>query len=98
MTGFSLPTEQKEQKQNTVDQDQLREFTAGAATHSTGDPSPWEKHDPNERPTINVSIRLNSYELEILRYLSAAADLSQSKMLRRKVVPAMIEEIERKGQ
>jgi hypothetical protein len=56
---------------------------------------PWEQHDPDENPTKNVSIRLNQYELEILRYMAKTGDTSQSKILRRIVVPVLMDLVEK---
>jgi len=58
---------------------------------------PWEQYDPDDNPTKNVSIRLNQYELEILRYMATEADISQSKLLRRMVIPVLLDSLE-KGQ
>ena len=94
MNGFSLPTEQQDQPQSTklakpVDPDQLRAFTAGAATHSGDSPMPWEQFDPTDKPKHNVSIRVNDYHLELLRYASQVADQSQGKVLRELVIPEL---------
>jgi hypothetical protein len=56
---------------------------------------PWEQHDPDETPSKNVSIRLNQYELEILRYMATEADVSQSKLLRRMVMPVLLRSLEK---
>ena len=96
MAGFSLPRDQRQVAgKGQVDPDALRAFAAGASTHSTEAPMPWEQHDPDENPTQNVSIRLNRYELEILRYMAKAEDTSQSKILRRVVVPVLLDLIEK---
>lgn len=90
MADFSLPTENSTE-QAGIDQDALRQFTAGAATHSTGTARPWDNLDPNAKPTKNVSVRLNEHELAILQYLSDCEDRSQSKLLRSWVMPKLNE-------
>ena len=94
MNGFRLPTPQQDQPESTkpappVDPDQLRAFTAGAATHSGDDPMPWEQHDPAAKPKHNVSIRVNDYHLELLRHAAQVADQSQGKLLRELVIPEL---------
>ena len=94
MSGFTLPTDQQRQPDTAtpaqpVDPDQLRAFTAGAATHSGDDPMPWEQHDPEAKPKHNVSIRVNDYHLELLRYAAQVADQSQGKVLRELVIPEL---------
>ena len=87
MSGFSLPTEKDEPN---VDPDALRQFAAGAKDRSTNQESPpWEKHDPDEIPSHNVSVRLNDYQLAMLRYLAQKEDISQQKILNRVLIPAI---------
>ncbi len=99
MAGFSLPADRRQaadEGQGTqVDPDALRAFAAGASSHSTGTPMPWEQYDPDDNPTKNVSIRLNQYELEILRHMATEADISQSKLLRRMVIPLLLKSLEK---
>ena len=86
MSHFSLPKEDGPK----VDQDALRQFASGAKEHRTAqEPPSWDKYDPEEAPRHNVSIRLNDYHLEMLRYLAKQADTSQQKVLRKVVVPAI---------
>jgi len=90
MAGFSLPKDEKA----TVDPDALREFASGAKTHRTQQEAlPWEQYDPEDIPRHNVAVRLNSYQLEILRYLAKQADVSQQKILNRILVPSLLEQI-----
>ena len=90
MSRFSLPTEQEESK---VDPDALREFAAGAKAHRTEQgPPPWEQHDPAALPRHTVSVRLNDYHLEMLRFLAKRSDVSQQKVLNRILIPAIEEQ------
>ncbi len=91
MNHFSLPKDEDKR----VDPTDLREFAAGAKSHRTHQgPPPWEKHDPEDVPRHNVSVRLNDYHLEILRYLAKDADVSQQKILKKILVPAIAEQAE----
>ena len=91
MSHFSLPKEKGEEPK--IDPDALRAFAAGAKEHRTDrEPAPWEKHVPDELPRHNVSVRLNDYQLEMLRYLAKRNDVSQQKVLNRILVPAIEEQ------
>jgi hypothetical protein len=86
MGKFSLPKDDDKK----VDQADLRQFAAGAKEHRTDQgPPPWEKLDPEDAPRHNVSVRLNDYQLEMLRYLAKQADISQQKILNRILIPAI---------
>jgi len=90
MSRFSLPAQKDEPK---VDPDALREFAAGAKEHRTKqEPPPWESHDPKALPRHNVSVRLNDYQLAMLRYLAQKGDVSQQKGLNRILIPAIEEQ------
>jgi len=89
MGRFTLP---KEEDQHPVDLAALREFAAGADEHRTKEgPPPWEQHDPEGLPKHNVSVRLNDYHLEMLRYLAQRQDRSQQKVMRDILIPAIEE-------
>lgn len=87
---FKLPTQLKSvvQELPPVDPDALREFTAGAKDHRTGQEAlPWEKFDPEEQPRYNVSVRLNDYHMAMLKYLAKQMDVSQQKVMSRILRP-----------
>lgn len=91
MSRFNLPTA-KVQEEPKIDPDALREFAAGAKEHSTAKkPPPWDAHDPDEVPKHNVSVRLNDYQLAMLRYIAQQTDVSQQKVLNRILIPAIEE-------
>jgi len=90
---FSLPTKKSgEAKAEApeVDQAALQAFAAGAREKSleveTAD-RPWGKFDKKAAPKYNVSVRLNDYHLEMLRYLAEAHDTSQQRVLRKQLIP-----------
>ena len=86
---FSFPDPKRDVKSDLmIDTDQLEAFAAGAKEHKGGH-RPWDKHDPKALPKHNVSVRLNDYHLEMLRYLAEAMDMSQQKLLRKHIVPVI---------
>jgi hypothetical protein len=90
MSRFRLPADTDE---HPVDPDALRAFAAGAKEHRTAqEPPPWEGHDPAALPRHNVSVRLNDYQIEILRFLARRSDTSQQKVLNRILIPALEEQ------
>lgn len=95
MSRFSLgtaTTNAPEEKLPEVDPDALRQFASGAKEHRTAqEERPWEAHDPDELPKHNVSVRLNDYQLAMLRYVAQRSDVSQQKVLNRILIPAIEE-------
>lgn len=95
MTKFKLPVKKDKgavQEVPEVDAAALEAFAAGAREKSLDMPAeapepPWAKFDPKETPKYNVSVRLNDYHLEMLRYLSEALDNSQQRILRKQLIP-----------
>lgn len=89
MSRFRLPVTEQDLPP-PVDPDTLREFAAGAKEHRTDQlPPPWEMFDPAAVPKHNVSVRLNDYQLAMLRFLAERSDVSQQKVLNRILVPAL---------
>ncbi|MGV0951924.1 MAG: hypothetical protein ACOYB3_14740 [Azonexus sp.] len=89
MSRFQLPGADKDLPPQ-VNPDTLREFAAGAKDHRTDQlPAPWDAFDPKANPKHNVSVRLNEYQLAMLRYLSERTDVSQQKVLNRILIPAL---------
>ena len=78
-----------------VDQDidpaALEAFAAGAKDRQVaeGELPPWGSFNPNDKPRYNVAIRLNDYQLAMLRYLAEARDISQHKLLQRHLIPIL---------
>lgn len=91
MSKFSLPKNEEPK----VDPDALRAFAAGAKEHRAKEPLPWEGLDPDAVPRHNVSVRLNDYQLEQLRWLAKKVDVSQQKILKRILIPAIEEQLEK---
>lgn len=93
MSKFSLPTKKgKDEKPEApeVDLSALQAFAAGAKEKSLeleAAERPWAKFDPKDAPKYNVSVRLNDYHLEMLRYVADAQDTSQQRILRKNLIP-----------
>jgi hypothetical protein len=91
MSRYSLPGTEPEPP--PVDPDALRQFAAGAKDHRTDQPLPWEAHDPNGLPKHNVSVRLNDYQVEMLRFMSKRSGISQQQVINRILVPALEQQV-----
>jgi len=93
MSKFKLhnPSQKPALPEQEVDPSALEAFAAGARHRSGTDEQvpPWEQHDPNEKPRYNVSIRLNEYYLDMLRYVAEAQDISQQKWLQKQLLPVL---------
>jgi hypothetical protein len=86
---FQLPAVEQELPP-AVDPDTLRAFAEGAKAHRTEqEPPPWEAFDPAAAPKHNASVRLNDYQLAMLRYLAERGDVSQQRILNRILIPAL---------
>lgn len=74
-----------------IDPAALEAFAAGAKDRQVaeGELPPWERFDPSDKPRYNVAIRLNDYQLSMLRYLAEARDTSQHKLLQRHLMPIL---------
>ncbi len=62
---------------------------------STGD-RPWDEHDPKADPSRGLNVRLNDFELELVRYLSKVEDRSMQKVIRRLIIPAVRAEVSKR--
>ena len=74
-----------------IDPAALEAFAAGARERrvAEGELPPWERFDPSDKPRYNVAIRLNDYQLAMLRYLAEARDTSQHKLLQKHLIPIL---------
>lgn len=92
MAKFTLknPKRQSSLREPEVDHAALEAFAAGAKERGTDDElPPWERYDPDATPRYNVSIRMNDYQLEMLRYLSQVLEISQHKFLSKLLMPLL---------
>jgi len=74
-----------------IDPAALEAFAAGARERQVADGElpHWERFDPSDKPRYNVAIRLNDYQLAMLRYLAEARDTSQHKLLQKHLLPIL---------
>jgi hypothetical protein len=95
MSKFTLPTIKTQGAAPVaaeVDPAALQAFADGAKDKSLelgGAAPPWAAFDPGDAPKYNVSVRLNDYHLEMLRYLAGAQDTSQQRVLRKQLIPLL---------
>ncbi len=69
------------------DEQQAARFTAGAKDRST-QPKPWEAFDPKAKPTTGMNLRLNEYQLTLLRYIAETDERSLQQTIKRLLIPA----------
>jgi hypothetical protein len=60
-----------------------------APLKSTDKERPWVGLDPSEAPSISFNLRLNRYELALLRAVAAQARRSQQQTVKSVLVPAL---------
>lgn len=91
MSKFTLHTPDLTTAEPEIDPVALEAFAAGAKERGTtdGDRPPWERFDPSDKPRYNVAIRLNDYQLAMLRYLADTRDTSQHKLLQKHLLPIL---------
>lgn len=91
MAKFSLKPNPTPTVEPEIDPTALEAFAAGARERrvTEGELPPWERFDPSDKPRYNVAIRLNDYQLAMLRYLAEARDTSQHKLLQRHLMPIL---------
>ena len=82
---FQLP---KENKVSAVDPEKVAAFVQG--THREGSPDlPWGSLDPKAKPTSGINLRLNEYQLALLRFVAEHEDRSQQQVTKRMLVPSL---------
>ena len=91
MAKFTLNPPNLTPMEPEIDPADLEAFAAGARDRqlTDGELPPWEPFDPTAKPRYNVAIRLNDYQLAMLRYLAEARDISQHKLLQRHLIPIL---------
>ena len=91
MAKFSLKPNPTPTVEPDIDPEALEAFAAGARDRDVEEAKtpPWDQYDPNAKPRYNVAIRLNDYQLAMLRYLAEARDISQQKLLNRHLIPIL---------
>lgn len=91
MAKFTLQQPNPATVEPEIDPAALEAFAAGAKERRTAEGAlpPWEQFDPSDKPRYNVAIRLNDYQLAMLRYLADVRDTSQHKLLQKHLIPIL---------
>ena len=84
---FSLDIEhinESENLSNKVDKGALQAFAKGALAHDTGNKkiSQWQNEDPYALPDYNFSLRLNKYQIGLLKHAAKIEKRSLSNMVK----------------
>ena len=73
--------------ERTGDREDAAAFIAGA--ERDGPERPWEAWDKKAVPRTTFNLRLNDYELALLRWLAEQRDESMQKVAKRLLIPAL---------
>lgn len=68
-----------------VDRQALKDFAEGASGHKINIDSGvrnWKKEDPDELPSYNFRLRLNKYQIGLLKHVANAEKRSLSNMIK----------------
>ena len=68
-------------------------FIDAADDHTAATP-PWESFDKKAVPRTTFNLRLNDYELALLRHLAAKREISMQKVAKQALIPALEQWIE----
>lgn len=84
---FSLDVEsinETENLSNKIDKEALQAFAKGALEHDASDKkiSPWQNEDPYALPDYNFRLRLNKYQIGLLRHAAKIEKRSLSNMIK----------------
>lgn len=84
---FSLDVEsinETENLSNKIDKEALQAFAKGALEHDAGDKkiSQWQNEDPYALPDYNFRLRLNKYQIGLLRHAAKIEKRSLSNMIK----------------
>ena len=79
----------------TPNNDKADSFINAADDHSSASsPNLWEVHDKKAVPRTTFNLRLNDYELALLRHLADQRDESMQKVAKRALIPVLERMIE----
>ena len=69
---------------NKIDKEALQAFAKGALEHDASDKkiSPWQNEDPYALPDYNFRLRLNKYQIGLLRHAAKIEKRSLSNMIK----------------
>jgi len=69
--------------------DKAAAFIGAADERTAASPLPWDAYDKKAVPRTTFNLRLNDYELALLRHLAAQRDESMQKVAKRALVPVL---------
>lgn len=69
----------------------LDDFAGGklSSSESQSSAKPWEQHDPDAARRTGLNVRLNDWELEVVRFLAKREGRSQLDIVRRALRPVL---------
>ena len=86
----------KENEVPDVDKTIVQQFSQGINSRNIQDNDyPWKQLDADEPPIHGINLRLNDYELALIRFLAKSEDRSQQKIIRKLLIPALEEGVKR---
>ena len=78
----------------SVDSEKVKAFTKGASDKIVEQDSinyPWLKFDPKAKPTSGINLRLNNYQLSLIRFIAEREDRSQQYIIKKILVEGLEE-------
>ncbi len=84
-SGFQLPADNQVPE---IDPERLSAFSQGAKDRAT-ETAPWRGLDPKAKPTSGINLRLNDYQLALIRFVAEQEERSQQQVIKRVLVPGL---------
>lgn len=81
-----------------VDREALKNFADGALRHKIdveGIVKNWQDEDPNELPSYNFRLRLNKYQIGLLKHVASTEKRSLSNMIKVILIGELSKHIEK---
>ena len=69
--------------------DKAAAFIGDDDERAAAPPLPWDAYDKKAVPRTTFNLRLNDYELALLRHLAAQRDESMQKVAKRALIPVL---------
>lgn len=93
MSQFKLP---KSNEIPEVDPAQIKAFAAGAKEKDTQHAAfPWLDFDPKAKPNSAFLLRVNDYELALVRHIAQLEERSMQQIFRRLLSPILAQQAKR---
>jgi len=79
-----------------IDKTIVQQFSQDINSRNIQDDNyPWKQLDANQSPIHGINLRLNDYELALIRFLAKSEDRSQQKIIRKLLIPALEEGVKK---